>query len=281
MQNPYGNVALVTGASSGIGKCTAETLAKLGLHVYGASRRGGEPTQHGEGFVKMLTLDVTSDASVHAAVESVISAEGRIDILINCAGNGIAGALEDCSGADALSQMDVNYAGVVRVIGAALPAMRQRRNGLIINVGSVGGIYSVPFQTLYSSSKYALEALTEGLRIELKAWNIKAALVEPGDVKTGFTAARIYASGVKNTQYGSEFHNSIAQMEHDEQGGKGPETVVAVMLKLIKSKNPPVRRVVGAQYRFFVFLKRLLPARLVEYIMTGMYPKSGKCYKVE
>ena len=274
MQNPYGKVALVTGASSGIGACAAHTLAKAGFHVYGGSRRGEGRSDCGAGFVQMLKLDVTDDASVAAAVQAVEAAEGRVDILINCAGTGIAGAVEDCSGSDALAQMNTNYVGVLRMISAVLPGMRQQRRGLIINVGSVGGIYSVPFQTLYSSSKYAVEALTEGLRIELKPFGIKAALVEPGDVKTGFTAARMYASGCEKTAYGEEFHHAVRQMEHDEQSGAGPETVVAVMLKLIQSKNPPVRRVVGLMYQFFVFLKRLFPARLVETIMTAMYPNS-------
>ncbi len=274
LSNPYGRVALVTGASSGIGKCAAETLAGLGFHVYGGSRSGNGRQEFSDGFVQRLRLDVTSDISCRAAVDTVLDAEGRLDILINCAGNGIAGAVEDCSGENALEQMDVNYAGVLRMCAAALPAMRGQKNGLIINVGSVGGIYSIPFQTLYSSSKAAVEALTEGLRIELAPWGVKAALVEPGDVKTGFTAARVYAKRCGSSAYGKPFHNSVSQMERDEQGGKGPETVANEMLKLIRSKNPPVRRVVGAQYRFFVFLKRLFPARAVEAILTAMYPNS-------
>ena len=276
LNNPYGKTVIVTGASSGIGKCAAETLASLGFTVYGGSRRGGPSKAIGEGMVKSLTLDVTSEDSVKAAVGEVLDSEGGIDILINCAGTGIAGAVEDCSGADALEQMDTNYAGVIRMAGAVLPAMRARKKGLIINIGSVGGIYSIPFQTLYSSSKAAVEALTEGLRIELKPWGVKAALVEPGDVKTGFTAARKYASGCKNSKsvYGEEFAHSIGQMEKDEQGGAGPETVVKVILQLIRMKNPPVRKVVGAQYKLFVFLKRIFPACLVEAILTGMYPKS-------
>lgn len=276
MKNAYGDVVFVTGASSGIGACAARTLAAEGCRVYGGSRRAdvNAREEFGGGFLQPVVLDVTKSGSVKAAVQAVLEAEGRIDILINCAGTGIAGAVEDCTGEEALCQMDTNYAGTLRMIAAAAPGMRERKHGLIINVGSVGGIYSIPFQTLYSSSKMAVEALTEGLRIELAPWGVKAALVEPGDVKTGFTSARVFAAGCKATAYGKEFANSIAQMEHDETHGAGPETVVAVMKKLIADKNPPVRRVVGAQYKLFVFLKRIFPARLVESILTGMYPKS-------
>ncbi len=274
-KNPYGNVALVTGASSGIGYETAHALGVLGFTVYGASRRGGESVSCGEGSVTMLQMDVTDERSVQSAVGSILEKEGRIDILVNCAGTGIAGAVEDCSGAEALRQMDVNYAGALRCIGAVLKNMRERENGLIVNIGSVGGIFSIPFQTLYSSSKYALEALTEGLRVELRPWGVKAALVEPGDVKTGFTAARVYAEKCKETAYGTRFTQAVKQMEHDEENGLPPNSVVKVVLRTIRSKNPPVRRTVGAIYKIFVFLKRLLPSRAVEALLETMYPKSN------
>lgn len=274
LQNPYGNVALVTGASSGIGFQAAHTLAKLGFTVYGGSRRGGENASYEGGSVTMLQMDVTDEGSVRSAVESILQKEGRVDILVNCAGIGIAGAVEDCSGEEALRQMDVNYAGMIRCIRAVLPNMRERRNGLIVNIGSVGGIYSVPFQTLYSSSKYAGEALVEGLRIELRPWGVKAALVEPGDVKTGFTAARVHAEGCKSTVYGTRFTQSLKQMEYDEQHGKTPDVVVREIVRTIRSKNPPVRRTVGGMYKVLVFLKRLLPARAVEALLDMMYPGS-------
>ena len=275
-KNPYGSVALITGASSGIGLETAKTLANLGFTVYGSSRRGGDGAkrENGEGKLVMLKMDVTDSVSVEGAVAEILEQEGHIDILINCAGMGIAGAVEDCSGEEAMRQMDVNYAGVLRCIRAVLPSMRAQGRGLIINIGSVGGIFSIPFQTLYSSSKYALEALTEGLRIELRPWGVKAALVEPGDIKTGFTAARTFAEGANTTAYGKRFTQAAKQMEHDEENGKGPDTVVRVILQTIRSKNPPVRRTVGGTYKVLVFLKRILPAALVETLLNAMYPES-------
>lgn len=277
MKNPYGHVVLITGASSGIGAKTASALSRLGFHVYGGSRRGGTRSeQENGGFLDMLVLDVTDAASVQNAVDYVLAREDRIDILINCAGIGIAGAVEDCAGEDALRQMDTNYIGMIRMIRAVLPNMRQRRQGLIINIGSVGGIFSIPFQTLYSSSKVAVEALTEGLRIELKPFNVKATLVEPGDIKTGFTAARIFTQASSGSAYGAPFRHAIAQMEHDEQNGMDPGAIADAIIRLIQLKNPPVRRVVGLKYKLFVFLKRLLPAVTVEWLVTLMYPGSKR-----
>ena len=189
---------------------------------------------------------------------------------------GISGAVEECTGEDGIAQMNTNYAGVLRTLHAVLPHMRQRRSGLVINISSVGGIFSIPFQTLYSSSKYAVEALTEGLRIELAPYNVRASLIEPGDVRTGFTAARIYTEDAKNSAYGDAFRHAIAQMEYDEQHGAHPQLIVKAIMKTIRSKNPPVRRVPGVTYKILVFLKRLLPARMVEWILTLMYPKSSK-----
>ncbi len=276
MNNPYGEVVLITGASSGIGKCTAEALMNQGFRVYGVSRSGGQDKRSEDGFLRMICLDVCDEASIKRAVDEVIAKEGRIDILINGAGIGICGAVEDCSAQDALKQMDTNYFGIIRMLSAVLPHMRERRGGLIINIGSVGGIFSIPFQTLYSSSKFAVEALTEGLRMELRPWGVKAALVEPGDTKTGFTGARRYAERTDTSAYGDAFKNSVAQMERDEQNGMPPNSVTKVILSLIKSKNPPVRRTVGIKYKLFVSLKRFLPARVVELIVTSIYAKGDK-----
>ncbi|MBQ9832915.1 MAG: SDR family NAD(P)-dependent oxidoreductase, partial [Clostridia bacterium] len=143
MKNPYGDIVLLTGASSGIGAACANTLAENGFRVYGASRRGGENTTHESGgSVSMIKMDVTDTESVENAVKSILTKEGRIDILINCAGMGISGAVEECTGEDGIAQMNTNYAGVLRTLHAVLPHMRQRRSGLVINISSVGGIFS-------------------------------------------------------------------------------------------------------------------------------------------
>ena len=275
MVNPYGNVVFITGASSGIGRCTAETLADMGFHVYGTSRKnvGFEKRDNG-GFIRMLQMDVTYEKSVKEAVEEILDCEDRIDILINCAGIGIAGAVEECTGEDALRQLDTNFAGIIRTVSAVAPGMRERKCGLIINIGSVGGVYSIPFQTLYSSSKFAVEALTQGLRIELAPFNVKAVTVQPGDICTGFTNARTFTKKSQNTAYGKEFRQAVKQMEYDEENGGSPEQVTKVILKLIAKKNPPVSVAVGGKYKLLVFLKRFCSQRMIEKIMTKMYPKS-------
>lgn len=264
MKSIYGENVLVTGASSGIGKNIAQTLSKEGFNVFGTSRK--ECYVDG---VKMIVMDVCSTDSVESAFKQI---ECGIDILVNCAGTGLTGAVEDCTGEDAISQMNTNYAGAIRTIRCALPNMRQNKKGLIINIGSVGGIYTCPFQSLYSSSKAAVEMMTESLRIELKPFGIKACTVCPGDLHTGFTKNRLYTEASKNSVYGSAFKNSIARMEHDETNGKTPEVVTKEILKIIHSSKVPVRVVVGGDYKLLVFLKRLFPLSVVEKILISMYP---------
>lgn len=265
MKSIFGDTVLVTGASSGIGKSTAQSLAKMGFNVYGTSRK--ECTVDG---VKMLVMDVNSTDSVVNAFEKIGE---NIDILINCAGIGITGAVEDCTGEDALAQMNTNYVGAIRTIRCALPAMRENRRGLIINIGSVGGIYTCPFQSLYSSSKAALEMMTKSLRIEVKPFNIKACTVCPGDLHTGFTKNRLYTKASENSAYGSAFKNSVSRMEHDETNGKSPDVVADDIVKIITSGKVPVRHIVGADYKFLVFLKRIFSMSFAEKILTSMYPE--------
>lgn len=264
MENIFGKTAFVTGASSGIGKSIASALAKEGFTVYGTSRKPFDLDG-----VNMLVMDVCSTESVEQAFASI---NEEIDILINCAGTGLTGAVEDCTGEDALEQMNTNYAGCIRTIRCVLPAMRKNKRGLIINIGSVGGIYTCPFQSLYSSSKAAVEMMTESLRMETAPFGIKACTVCPGDLHTGFTKNRLYTKSSENTSYGKAFKNAVSRMEHDETNGNPPQVVTKEVMKIIKSGKVPVRVVVGADYKLLVFLKRLFPLSVVERILTSMYP---------
>jgi len=178
-----GKVVLVTGASSGIGAACAEMLAKRGFRVYGSSRN---PNFKPSGY-QALQMDVTDDRSVDEAVAQVIREAGSIDALVNNAGCGLAGAVEDTASIEALHQMDVNFMGPFRAARAILPGMRQRRSGVIVNVSSLGGLFGLPFQSFYSASKFAMEGWTESLRFEVSPFGIRVVLIEPGDVKTGFT----------------------------------------------------------------------------------------------
>lgn len=277
MRQPYGSVVLITGASSGIGRETAYLFAQKGYRVYGVSRSGmlaggaQVPAFTGGGFFELLAADVTDEAAIAACVEAILQKEGRIDILIQAAGNGIAGAAEDCTASDAAAQMQVNYFAALTLQGLVLPGMRERGAGLVVNIGSVGGVFAVPFQTLYSSAKAALAIMTEGLRLELLPYDVKAALIEPGDVKTGFTAARIYTKRSEGSNYAAACHKAVSRMERDEQSGMPASRVADAVYRIAQQKNPPARKVVGAGYGALVFLKRLLPARLVERLLYQMY----------
>ncbi len=284
--SPHGSVVAITGASSGIGLHTAFLLCSMGFHVYGGSRRGvlspdinpKDFIPDGEtrgGFFHMFALDVTSDDSAEAFLMKILEREPGVDILINAAGNGLSGAVEDCTAEDARAQMDTNYFGALRMQAIMLPGMRARGRGLVINVGSVGGIFPIPYQTLYASSKAALGIMTEGLRLELRPYGVHAALLEPGDVKTGFTAARAYTKKAlgESSPYRAAMIKSIGRMERDEENGMPPNTVALAIARTVRRKNPPARQAVGGSYRIFVFLKRLLPARLVETLLHGMYCK--------
>jgi short-subunit dehydrogenase len=273
--NNSSDVVLITGASSGIGQALAYTLMEKGYKVYGTSRGiKNEETikaKNGSGFIKMIPLDVCSEVSVKNAVDYILQRELAIDILVNNAGFGIAGSVEDTSPEEALSQFDTNFFGVLRMIRAVLPKMREQKNGLIINVSSVAGLISVPYQSMYSASKYAVEAMTETLRLEVKPFGIRVSMIEPGDTKTGFTGKRQYVKASSNSVYNETFTKSIKTMERDEQNGPLPKVVVNAIMEIINSKKPPIRVVVGFSYKTLVFLKRILPSRFVEFVVGKIY----------
>jgi len=279
MSGNNNQVVLLTGASSGIGKATAEWLMERGFRVYGTSRKAaaenaGRPdkTSASGGFVAMIPLDVTSEESVENAVRTVLEREGRIDVLVSNAGMGIAGSIEDTSLGEAQEQFDVNFFGTLRTIRHVLPVMRKQGRGRIIVVSSVAGLISIPFQSMYSASKYALEALVEALRHEVAPFGIKACLVEPGDTRTGFTSSRVIAEAAgEDSPYYARFRKSLGRMEHDEQNGAPPEKVARAIHGMIMRKNPPIRRAVGPGYKTILFLKRLLPSRLVEKLVGMLY----------
>jgi short-subunit dehydrogenase len=277
MKSIDGDVVLITGASSGIGKALAGYLSQKGYKVYGTSRKQTSndqatvKTDGNSGFLKMIRLDVCSDESVTKAVNLVLETEGKIDILINNAGSGIAGAVEDTTAAEALTQFEVTFFGVLRMCREVLPGMRRQGKGLIINIGSVAGLFAIPFQSMYSASKYALEAMTEALRMETKPLGIRVVLVEPGDTKTGFTEKRQYVAAARDSIYWERCSKSVRNMAQSEQKAPEPKAILTVVERMINQKNPPVRVVVGFDYKLMAFAKRLAPARVIEYIVPKMY----------
>lgn len=265
---PDPKVVLITGAASGIGKACAEHLARHGHRVFGGDRNPATDATP----VTPLLMDINDDDSVVAAVAEVLSVAGRLDVVVNNAGFGIAGSIEDTSMEEARAQLETNFFGAMRVIKAALPHLRSQGSGLIVNVTSIGGIIALPFQGPYSASKFALEGLSEALRMEVAPLGVKVAVLEPADCRTGFTAARRKVEGADRGAYREAFATSLAVIEADEIGGADPEVVARRLAKIIASPSPRLRYMAGSPTeRLAVLLKRVLPYGLFAPIIAGHY----------
>jgi NAD(P)-dependent dehydrogenase (short-subunit alcohol dehydrogenase family) len=262
-------VVLITGATSGIGKACAEFLASKGCKVYGTSRKGGGKT----GSYEVIRLDVTDDRSVEDGIGSVLALEKRLDLVVNNAGIGIAGAVETTSVEEAKTQFETNFFGTFRVCRAVLPAMRARGSGTIVNMSSIGGIIALPFQALYSAAKFAVEGLTEALRMEVRPFGIRVVLVEPGDFKTGFTGNRVRTkASATDKAYYDQFATSMGIMERDEQRGPTPERIAETVWAIAQAKAPRLRYRVGMfAQTFAVSLKSILPGTTFESIIRSTY----------
>lgn len=265
-------VIFITGASSGLGKAAAEFLTSRGHTVYGASRNpSGEKVPY-----KVIVMDVTDEKSVLTAVNEVVAKEGKIDVLLNNAGMGIGGALENFSAAEARKQFDTNFFGMARMISAVLPFMRAKKSGKIINISSIGGLMGLPFQGHYSAAKFAVEGFSEALSMEVKPFNIKVVVVNPGDFKTGFTSNRVFTEkDSKGSDYETCFRKAVAVIEKDEQGGSDPKVLACTLEKIIRNKNPHFRYIVGRfDQRLIARLKPFLPHWLMAWILSDHYKVS-------
>lgn len=274
MHNSNGKVVLITGASSGIGKACAEYLVQRGYRVFGTSRRAPFPPEAARpGSPEMIRMDVDQDDSVRQAVGFILQETGRLDVVVNNAGFGIAGSVEDTSIEEAREQFETNFFGVLRVCKAVLPAMRERRSGYIVNVSSLGGIIALPYQGLYSAAKFAVEGLTEALRMEMRPFGVHVVLIEPGDFCTGFTAHRRMAlASQENRAYAERCDRIIKNQEDSEQAGASPEKIARRLERIINHPSPRLRYRVGSVVEIVaVMLKRILPGRLFEWLFTIFY----------
>ena len=256
-----GSVALVTGASSGIGEATAERLAMAGYKVYGTSRRGA---QAGRRSFEMLPLDVTSDESVEAVVSEVMRLEGRIDLLVNNAGFSVAPAgAEESSMDQARSIFDTNFFGMVRMTRAVVPHMRHQGGGRIINIGSVLGFLPRPYNALYAATKHAIEGYSESLDHELRTRGIRVSVIEPGYTKTQFDANLLEADS-KLDEYREVRVILGKQLKEALAAADEPGVVADVVLKAAIAARPKLRYTAGGVASRLRLLRRFAPAGVVD-----------------
>ena len=260
-------VAVVTGGTSGIGKQTALALKAAGYTVYELSRRaqGVEGLHH-------LVADITREELVDAAIGEVLRQEGHIDVVVNNAGFGISGAIEFTKTEDAKRLFDADFFGMVNVCHAVLPVMRGAGHGRIVNLSSVAGVVPIPFQTYYSASKAAINSYTMALANEVKPFGIQVCCVQPGDIRTGFTAAR-EKNQLGDDIYGGRIARSVSGMERDEQTGMAPEQAGAFIARVATRKGVRPVNTIGLQYKFFCFLAKVLPARWLNALVGLIYAK--------
>ena len=269
MSQTRDKIILVTGASSGMGLAAATRLHNSGYRVFGSLRQDNLPAA----VFETVRMDVCDEGSVQACVADISARAGRIDAVVNCAGFGICGAVEDTSIPEARAQFDTNFFGVLRVCRAVLPHMRARRSGLIVNISSLGGVIAAPFHGLYCASKFAIEGVTEALRMEVAPFGVRVVLVEPGDFKTKFTENRIMTkeSGASSA-YQELCERSLKEMEKSELNGPGPETVARLIQKIIETPRPSLRYVAApGEQRIVPLARRLLPQGLFEKIISSHF----------
>ncbi|MGO9480295.1 MAG: oxidoreductase [Candidatus Kryptoniota bacterium] len=262
-------IVLITGASSGIGRHAAMLLDKQGLIVYGAARRVDRMQGLKEAGVRLLQMDVTDDASMVHGIQELIDAEKRIDVLINNAGYGSYGSLEDVPISEAKYQFEVNIFGLARLTQLVLPYMRAQRSGKIINISSIGGKIGEPHGAWYHATKFALEGLSDSLRMELKEFGIRVVVIQPGAIKTEWSSIAkeklLMASG--STAY-SELANKHAKMlGRGESLGSEPVVIARVIARIIESKHPRTRYAAGGGAKPVLFLRKILTDKAFDRLM--------------
>ncbi|MCL6273131.1 SDR family oxidoreductase [Muricauda sp. 2012CJ35-5] len=263
-------VVLITGGSSGIGKSVGQYLTANGFTVYGTTRNTSKYPDF-DAF-ELIELDVKLPEIVNKAVQLVIEKEGRLDVLINNAGVGITGPIEETPHEEILSVFDTNFNGPIHMMKAVLPQMRKQGGGLIINTTSIAGYMGLPFRGYYSATKGALNIVTESLRMETRKFGISITNLAPGDFATNIAAGRYHAPVIKGSAYEADYQKSLDLMDEHVDAGGDPLLVAKKVLKIIQSKKPKVNYPVGEfTQRLSLVLKRLLPARLYEKLLLNHY----------
>ncbi|MEP6262922.1 MAG: SDR family oxidoreductase [Gillisia sp.] len=262
-------VVLITGGSSGIGKSIGEFLQNKNFKVYGTSRN---PDLSRAFPFTLIALDVTKKETITAAVTSIIEKEGRIDVLINNAGIGITGPIEETPEEEIKKAFDTNYFGPLNVTKAVLPQMRKQGGGLIINITSIAGYMGLPYRGIYSATKGALELTTEAFRMELKDFNIHMTNVAPGDFATNIAAGRYHAPVLEDSPYKNAYKNTLEIMNSHVDSGKDPLVMARVIYHIIQTPKPRGHYKVGDPLqKFSIALKRILPDKVYEKMLLKHY----------
>ncbi len=262
-------VVLITGGSSGIGKSVGEFLQTKGFEVYGTSRN---PERYPESKFPIVALDVTKAETISSCIAEVIKQASKIDVLLNNAGAGITGPIEEIPEEEIKRNFETNFFGPINVIKAVLPVMRAQNSGLIINVTSIAGYMGLPYRGIYSASKGALELITEAFRMEIKDFNIHMTNVAPGDFATNIAAGRYHAPILENSPYKTPYGNTLKMMDAHVNSGSDPQQMAEAIYKIIQAKNPKTHYKVGAfMQKFSIVLKRVLPDSLYEKLLMNHY----------
>jgi len=268
-------VVLVTGASAGMGKETAKLLVEMGFVVYAAARRLEKMKDLQSLGVKLLKMDVTEDASMVKGVNEILSNEKRIDVLVNNAGYGSYGALEDVPMSEARYQFEVNVFGLARLTQLVLPVMRQQGSGKIINVSSMGGKFGEPHGSWYHATKYAVEGLSDSLRMELKQFGIQVVVIQPGSIKTEWnTIARDNLRKVSgHTAYKDLALKHIKVLAAFDEKSRSSEPIVVAktIARAITSNHPKTRYATGANAKIILFLRKILSDKMFDFVMLSTY----------
>ncbi|HBD26018.1 SDR family oxidoreductase [Flavobacterium sp.] len=262
-------VVLITGGSSGIGKSIGEFLHQKGFLVYGTSRN---PEKITNSIFPLVALDVRNKQSIVNCVAEVIQKSGRLDIVINNAGVGITGPIEEIPTEEIRNNFETNLFGPIEVMKAVLPQMREQKSGLIINITSIAGYMGLPYRGIYSASKGALELITEALRMEVKSFGIQITNVAPGDFATNIAAGRYHAPVVKGSDYEVPYGNTLKEMDSHVDSGSNPNEMAEAIFAIIQTKKPKVHYKVGAfMQKFSIVLKRILPDTVYEKMLMNHY----------
>ncbi|WP_339709935.1 SDR family oxidoreductase [uncultured Kriegella sp.] len=263
-------VVLISGGSSGIGKSIGQFLKSKGFVVYGTTR---SPEKYSDfEYFKLLKMDVRDFDSIRKAVEHIVETEGRLDVLVNNAGIGITGPIEETPHEEIVGVFNTNFHGYLNTAKAVLPVMREQKSGLIINITSIAGYMGLPYRGIYSATKGAVELVTEALRMETKDFGVHITNLAPGDFVTDIASGRYHAPVLEGSPYKTAYEQTLKQIDEGVQEGQDPIKVAHKVFSIINTNRPKVHYKVGSfMQRFSLMLKKILPDKVYEKLLLSHY----------